>query len=123
MQDSSIRIADAALERWQQVAAALSPIIGEAGVLALLRRSVVLRQPEHTCPAVAVADKRKDAFAALHSALRPQTAQVASAADGAVLLTFVDLLNNLIGPALTQRLIGSAGPPTSGGPAAQDKPP
>ena len=106
------RVADAALSRWQGIFAAMAPIIGQRGVGALLKRSLYLNQCEHIClAAVRVPDDDTEALEALHQALLQPAAEAAAAAQAALLQTFVDLLGRLIGPALTQHLVGSAPPP------------
>ena len=105
------QVADAALSRWREIFAAISPIIGHRGVGALLKRSQYLNQGEHHCLAATCAPSGETVdLAALHTALRQQAAETAVAAQAALLQTFVDLLGRLIGPALTDHLIGSAAP-------------
>ena len=118
------RIADRALSMWHDAASALSPIIGERGVAALFRRSLYFQQIEHPGLATAyAAASQPDAFVVLRATLLQQTPAAAAAANDALLQTFIDLLSSLIGPALTERLIGFVHPLPSIGTAVQDKQP
>ena len=45
----NVRIAEIAISIWNGVGAALSPIIGQAGVAALFKRSVYLTRITHPC--------------------------------------------------------------------------
>lgn len=115
MPSDAQHVANAALSRWQAITAALTPIVGQRGVSALLKRSLHLNQGQHHCLAAVFASNGEAVdLTALHTALLQQAADTAAAAQAALLQTFVDLLNRLIGPALTERLIGSAplSPPT-----------
>jgi hypothetical protein len=115
------RIMDMAISRWCEVAAALSPIIGQPGVSALFKRSIYLTCVDY--PSLAVL--RDDAFlpgefAALRDALAQETSANLAAANDALLRTFLDLLANLIGAPLAERLLGSVGNHPSSGEAVQD---
>lgn len=123
MQSDARCVADAALSRWQAIAAALMPIVGPRGVSALLKRSLYMNQGEHRCLAVAWAPSGETVdLSALHTALSQQAADTAAAAQAALLQTFVDLLSRLVGPALTERLIGSAPRPSPTDTATQTRP-
>ncbi|MEP7296111.1 MAG: hypothetical protein ABI702_07975 [Burkholderiales bacterium] len=115
------RVADAAVARWREIDAALSPIIGLRGVAALFRRSVHVQQSAHPWLAGARVDADQVGdFAGLRAAFRGQLPQAASAANGALHQTFVDLLSGLIGPSLTERLIDPQFDLHANGPAVQD---
>ena len=104
-------MADAALSRWRGIFAAMSPIIGQRGVGALLKRSLYLNQGNHHFLVAACAPSGEAVdLGDLHTALLQQEVETAVAAQAALLRTFVDLLGRLIGPALTDHLIGSASP-------------
>lgn len=123
MHSEAQRVADAALSRWQDIFAALSPIVGQRGVGALLKRSLCLNQVEHSCLAAVCAPSGEAVdLAVLHTALSQQATDTSVAAQAAVLQTFVDLLSRLVGPALTERLIGSAWPPSPIGSATRNHP-
>lgn len=100
------KIADAAVEAWVAIDGALSPIVGPRGIAALYKRSVHLAVADHPwlAPAYEGALQPGD-FASLRAALSQQTAENAAAAHDALMKTFQDLLNNLIGRSLTQRLL------------------
>ncbi|HEY6645151.1 hypothetical protein [Povalibacter sp.] len=102
------RIADRAVSMWSDVDAALSPIIGHRGVTALLRRSLLLTVPTHTALLTAHADVDAPSdFGALRATLERQSSETAIATNDALLQKFVDLLTNLIGESLTERLLRS----------------
>lgn len=124
MEDDSLRIADAAHLRWQAVGEALAPVIGSRGVAAIFARSLYLGQADHPWLAKA-ADPLQgaDDFAALRTTLLQQAPLLAAAADAALMVSFFDLLCSLIGPALTETLIGFAHPLSPGGSTAQDPSP
>ena len=99
-------VATAAVAVWRNVSDVLSPIIGHSGFAALFKRSVYLASS--TYPALARATELS-ADAALFSALHEVLAQLPSAdaarANGALLQTFQDVLDTLIGGPLTARLL------------------
>ncbi len=102
------RVADAALSKWQAISGALSPIVGQRGVTALLKRSLYLNHREHRFLVHVCAPSGETVdLAALHAALSQQASDTSAAAQAALLQTFVDLLGRMIGSALTERLIGS----------------
>lgn len=115
------QIADAAVAIWDAVDAALSPVIGHRGCAALYRRSlhVSLTDFPWLQPAYEGATAPGD-FASLHHALSAQSGPQAAAAHDALLRTFQDLLADLIGRSLTQRLLQAAWDSPSGGLAARD---
>ena len=93
---------------WRDVDAALSPIIGQRGVAALFKRSLVLIDPAHI--SLVTAHDDLDAlgdFAALRATLEQQSSANAIATNGALLQKFSDLLINLIGESLAERLLHS----------------
>jgi hypothetical protein len=115
------RIADAAVSMWRDVDAALSPIIGRRGVAALFQRSLFVTRPAHSWLAsVHESTAWPGQFDALHAALSRQTGQLAAAANGALMQNFSDLLGNLIGGSLTERLLASVRDHPLSGDAAQD---
>jgi hypothetical protein len=97
------------IRAWEQLAAHLSPLIGEAGFCALYGRAQRLSS---------TGDDRRTANSGLRStsvlleklrhnwgAMEPAAANLANAA---VLETFTKLLSGLIGEALTTRLLNTA---------------
>ena len=120
----SVLIADAAIAIWHKVDAALSPIIGQRGVIALYRRSIFIHRADY--PWLMTAHdhtSRPDEFAALHTALSRQSSSVATATNGVLVHTFHDLLGKLIGASLTERLLQSVPDNLSNGDAVQDTSP
>lgn len=100
---------------------ALSPIIGQAGVDALFKRSLYLTRSAHSCLATVMEDKaHPDELAALQAVLAQQTRAAAVAANVALLQNFQDLLAFLIGLSLTERLLRPVWDKSSSGQAAQD---
>ena len=100
------RIAQAIVSTLQDMTAALTPIIGQQGVVALYRRSLHLCASNH--PRLAgTYDSVQTALdlIALNSVLVEQS-EVDALFFGEVLLTtFYELLTTLIGPSLTARLL------------------
>lgn len=102
------RIAEAAASTWREIHAVLSPVIGPGGVAALYQRALYMSRS--ACPGLTAV--REDAlrpgeFAALQLMLSQQPVARVAAINGAVLQTFCDLLSNLIGVSLTERLLRS----------------
>jgi hypothetical protein len=112
------RVAQAAAFTWREIHTVLSPVIGPGGVTALYQRSLYLTRTAHPCLAAVREDPLRPAeFTALQTALSQQTSANAAAANGALLQTFCDLLTNLIGASLTDRLLRSVRDnPLSGAP-------
>jgi hypothetical protein len=113
-------VAGALAAIWQEVDAALSPIIGSRGVAALYHRSLFRVAAEHRW----LADLPQGALPAIDlGALQSAAAQQSSAEalDGtrALFQTFHQLLTSLIGASLAERLLRSVGA-GSGGPPAED---
>ncbi len=104
----TVRIADAAVLTWLGIEAALSPVIGQRGVAALYKRSLFLARKDHPwLTAVYEGAQAPVDFAKLATAMLQQTVSSAVGANSALLQTFYDLLANLIGEALTRRLLQS----------------
>ncbi|MEP7246287.1 MAG: hypothetical protein ABI885_21780 [Gammaproteobacteria bacterium] len=98
--------ADTCAETWQDMHAALSPIIGSGGVSALYKRCLFLRRGEYPwLSEVRVVSPQSGDFAALVDAIRERPEAEALAANDALLAAFRQLLNNLIGAALTGQLL------------------
>lgn len=118
------RIADTAISTWRDIDAALSPIIGQRGVAALYKRSLDLTRADYPwLAAVHDAALQPGEFAALRTALLQRTSTDAAAANGALLRTFGNLLSNLIGGSLTERLLGFVWDNPSSGHAVQETSP
>ncbi|MEO5669551.1 MAG: hypothetical protein ABIR26_02565 [Ramlibacter sp.] len=118
---AAMQIADSAVATWTAIDSALSPVIGHRGSAALYKRSVHMARaafPWLTAAYEGAATPRD--FTALHSALAGQTSEQAAAGQAAVLQTFHDLLTDLIGRSLTQRLLQAVWEPPSSGTSAGD---
>jgi len=99
-------IASAVAATWRDIEAALTSIIGVQGVAALYKRSLALASRAHPCllePA-ATGSTVID-LTALTAALGQQTSNDAASAGGDFLQTFYGLVESLIGPSLTHRLL------------------
>jgi hypothetical protein len=99
-------VAAAAVAVWLDVSGVLSPIIGHSGFAALFKRSVHLASD--ACPGLAKAAEQTPGaapFSALHDALAQLPCTDAARANGALLQTFQEVLDTLIGVPLTARLL------------------
>ena len=115
------QIAEAAVSIWQEIDAALTPIIGQRGVAALYRRSLYITAATH--PWLAGTHEGAQTamdFAALKSVLAQQSGANAATGGSALFQTFHELLTSLVGPSLTERLLRSVWTNSSSGPPAQD---
>jgi hypothetical protein len=108
--------ADRAVSLWQEIVAAFAPIIGPRGSTALLRRAMSQTVPQHSWLSVALTGPlAAQDLAGLRSALVQRTAADIIAANESLLRNFFELLADLIGAALTERLLREAlGHPASG---------
>jgi hypothetical protein len=100
------QITDTTIGVWREIEDALHPLIGHRGVAALYNRSVSLTAPAY--PWLAIGHKGAlDAIdtSALKGALEQQTPEECAAAGSALLQSFHELLANLIGGSLTDRLL------------------
>lgn len=114
-------VADAAVSTWVAIDAALSPVIGPRGNAALYRRSLHLARAHYPWLEAAYEGAvRPGDYSALHAALSQQPAADAKQAHEAMLQTFQDLLADLIGGSLTQRLLQAIWEPPSSGKTAHD---
>jgi hypothetical protein len=94
---------------WSDLAAHLSPLIGEAGFCALYLRASSLTNAERQWPpAMQGARSVSHLLAALQDNLAALPPQQAIAANAALLDTFTKLLAGLIGEGLTTRLLNTA---------------
>jgi hypothetical protein len=112
---------------WRRIEDALWPIIGHAGMAALFKRSLYLARGEHPCLGTMFdAPCVPSDFPLLRETLARQSDADAAATHAGLLRIFLDLLSNLIGASLTERLLRSvwdnpSGDNTlSGGAAVQD---
>jgi hypothetical protein len=90
---------------WQAVDAALTPIVGSKGVVALYRRSLYLSGAAHPWLASMHEGSHSEIdLAALKSVVAQQSSADAALGGNALLQTFYQLLGSLVGPSLTERL-------------------
>lgn len=103
------KIADAAIDLWEQMATQIISIVGEGGFNSLYARSVFLTQPSFPWLATGALSPQQDQrFAQLKTSLAGQTPEQAGAANSLLLITFTDILAALIGEPLTTSILGSA---------------
>ena len=99
-------IAALVVSMWNDIHAALVPIIGHRGVAALFHRTLHLVRHDYpwlTASQASLADPID--FAALQPALLRQSLANVIAANGALLEKFLEQLASLIGESLTERLL------------------
>ena len=118
------QIADLAIATWRAIDAALSPVIGPRGSAALYKRSLHLARADHPWLAPAYEGfAHPGDFGTLRAVLAQRDAIGAAAAHDAILKIFHDLLADLIGRSLTQRLLQAVWQTPSNGNAVQDERP
>ncbi|MEO8298963.1 MAG: hypothetical protein ABI574_14265, partial [Burkholderiales bacterium] len=123
-QADAAQIAAATTAIWQEIDAALTPILGRRGVAALYQRSLSLGTARHPwLTGQPVGSAATLDLGALKLDLAQQTSADAAAGSSTLLLTFHGLLTSLVGASLTERLLRSVWTPSSSGPAAQDTSP
>lgn len=117
------RIAEIATAQWRAFDAALSPIIGSQGVIALFRRCLLLTIREYPWLGHGAEENppRSD-FDALQERLAQQSSDIAAAANSALFQSFYDLLATLIGGSLTERLLRSNWDSLQAGPSTEESP-
>jgi hypothetical protein len=110
----ALAVAEEMVALWQEIDAALRPIIGQGGVVALFRHSVHLTAAVYPWLAsdgqgpVAGLD-----LVALKSSFASQSVAQALAGGDRLLLTFHQLLVSLIGVSLAERLLPAWGHPSN----------
>jgi hypothetical protein len=118
------RIAEAAASTWREIHAVLSPVIGPGGVAALYQRALYVSRSAYPCLTAVREDAlRPGEFAALQLMLSQQPVARVAAINGALLQSFCDLLSNLIGVSLTERLLRSVRNLPAGDAAAPERSP
>ncbi len=115
------RVADAVVAAWQEIDAALTPIIGPRGFAALYKRSVYVAAQghpwlmgvhDHALASVNLSD--------LNLVFKQQSPLEATAGAALLFETFHDLLVSMVGPSLAERLLRSVWAGASSGPGAKD---
>lgn len=100
-------VATATVAMWLEAAIRLTPVIGGEGVDMLFHRA--LHMSAKSYPWLVVTTKksgRTELLVALQAHLSDRDAALTLEAGGTLLVTFADLLANLIGESLTDRLLG-----------------
>lgn len=122
---SAGQVADLVDSAWEQIAAALAPVIGQRGVAALYKRSLHLATASHAWLTAAQGggSLAEMDLAALRAQLVQHSGAEAAAAGAALLLSFHGLVGSLIGPALSGQLLGEVWVKFFSGSPAQDPPP
>lgn len=118
------RIGEAVASTWEDINAALSPVLGPWGVALLYKRSLFLISRAH--PWLARSHEGAQTamdIDALKAVFAQQTDEAAANAGVDFLLTFHALLASLIGPSLTERLLRSVRFSASSSPQAKDTSP
>jgi hypothetical protein len=110
---SHVIVVEQALQKWEQLARHLSPLIGEAGFCALYGRALCLTRPQDCqspagSPSGAMAGSISQLLTSLKETLSDAGPDNAGNANAALLATFTRLLSALIGEALTIRLMNAA---------------
>jgi hypothetical protein len=102
------RIGAEVASAWQEIDACLNPVIGTQGVAALYLRSLAACLPAHPW-----LDQAQNGIelaldcVRIRQVLAGRSATESAAGGGAVLEAFWALLADMVGPALTQELLGS----------------
>ncbi|HEY0061697.1 MAG TPA: hypothetical protein VGC21_06230 [Telluria sp.] len=102
-------LADQVLWLWEQVAFHLTPLIGVSGFQTLYARALHLAAPE--CPGFSVLQPGKPIdllFQTLKEDLRALSPDMAESCGNALLNTFTDLVESMIGVALMAQILRSA---------------
>ena len=104
----ALQIADFIVRAWQMIEAALTPIIGQRSVATLYKRSFYLASRHHPwLMDVHEGMQTSMDLATLKSRLLEHNGAEAAAAGGAALQMFHEVLTNLLGSLLTERLLRS----------------
>ena len=105
---------------WQTVSDALAPVLGSRGVAALYIRSVHLASASHPFLVGIDATNTKVDLPALQALLIQQPESVIAAAGATFAAILTSLLEGLVGPSLTRRLLRDVQAPLISGSTAQD---
>jgi hypothetical protein len=103
------KVADAAIDLWEQMATQIVAIVGKSSFDSLYGRSVF--QSRITFPwlaAGALPPQAAQRFAGLKMSLDKQTLVQASEANRLLLINFTDILSSVIGEQLTTHILRSA---------------
>lgn len=117
------RAADAIIATLQDIDSALTPIIGQHGVAALYRRSLLLCAASHPRLAGSFDNLPARDMTALKTLLLEQSEADSVFFGETLLKTLYELLTTLIGPSLTARLLRAVWENSLSGNPAQDTSP
>ncbi len=121
---SAAHITHSIIAAWQEIDAALTPIIGRGGVAALYKRSLYLNTAAyHWLAGTHEVVPTCIDLGPLRTAFAQQNVTTLAAAGGALLQTLNDLLASLVGTSLTERLLRSVWANAFRGAPAQDSTP
>lgn len=102
-------VSDTSVQLWEQLSTELIHLIGEGGFQALYERSVHIVKRDFPWLVASVSPQPGDArFASLKIRLAGRDSTEASKASITLLITFIDILANLIGEILTTSILRSA---------------
>lgn len=109
-------IAAATINLWEKISTQLDPLIGKSGVHALHLRSLHITQSTFPWLAAALlsdplAGTEQTRFSAMGASLAQQESGEALDAGATLIMTFIKLLESMIGPRLTIRFLSSTGIP------------
>ena len=103
------KVADAAINLWEQMATQIISIVGNGGFNSLYARSVFLSQTTFPWLATDPLSPQPDhRFSELKMSLEGQMPAQAREANSLLLITFTDILASLIGEQLTTSILRSA---------------
>lgn len=103
------KVADAAVNLWEQMALQIVALVGEAGFDSLYGRSVFHTRIKFPWLAAgALPPQAEQRFAGLKVSLEKQTPAQAGEANRLLLINFTDVLSSLIGEQVTTHLLRSA---------------
>ncbi|MGZ4979775.1 MAG: hypothetical protein ACXV8O_21815 [Methylobacter sp.] len=103
------KVADTAINLWEQMATQIISVVGEGGFNSLYARSVFLAQSTFSwLEAGSLPALSDDRFAELKMSFEGQTPEQVGEANSLLLITFTDILASLIGEQLTTSILRSA---------------
>lgn len=110
-EETSQDVAERAARVCERLTQHLARLVGEAGVNALIRRSMVLASSQFPWLSIPLADRAEiDACPALHAVLERQAPTVALEGFVGVFATLIGLLKRLIGDGLVDHLLAEVWP-------------
>ncbi|MEO8767785.1 MAG: hypothetical protein ABI363_05520 [Nitrosospira sp.] len=109
MAEPNEKVADAAIDLWERLAAQIISIVGDEGFSSLYARCIFLSRSKYPWLSVSQLTPSADRqFAELKTSLEGQTPAQASEANSLLLINFTNILASLIGEQLTTRILGLA---------------